>query len=57
MVIRAKYVIQKSDDENRSLRVPMFPNVGSLFLARSFFTLTKPADDLYSAINKSFLRL
>ena len=35
----------------------MLPNINSLFLSRSFFTVTKPADDLYSAINKSFLRL
>ena len=57
MVIRANRIVKRNDDEERSLLVPMLPNVSSLFLARSLFTLTKPADDLYSAINKSFLRL
>jgi hypothetical protein len=57
MVIRAKQILQINEGEKRILLIPMLPNVSSLFLARSLLTLTKPADDLYSAINKSFLRL
>jgi len=57
MVIRAKQILQRNEGDKRILLIPMLPNVSSLFLARSLFTLTKPADDLYSAINKSFLRL
>jgi hypothetical protein len=46
-----------SHDASQSEYVPMFPTVSSLFLARSYFILSKPGDDMYSPINRFFLRL
>lgn len=37
--------------------VPLLPNICSIFLAKAAWILSSPADDLYPAINKYFLRL
>ena len=44
-------------DSNQAEYIPMFPVVSSLFLARSYFILSKPGDDMYPPINRFFLRL
>eukprot|EP00557_Chaetoceros_sp_GSL56_P011711 CAMPEP_0176479812 /NCGR_PEP_ID=MMETSP0200_2-20121128/1943_1 /TAXON_ID=947934 /ORGANISM="Chaetoceros sp., Strain GSL56" /LENGTH=2220 /DNA_ID=CAMNT_0017875889 /DNA_START=96 /DNA_END=6755 /DNA_ORIENTATION=- len=49
---------QQKQDGRRSQRFypPRIPNICTLYLARTLFILTKPSDNMYPAVNKSFLR-
>ncbi len=57
LVSRARKISGETYNEKERLFIPMFPTVSALFLARSLFTLSKPTDDMYGAINKFYLRL
>ncbi len=49
---------QNDDDySSKSAIIPMLPAVASTFLAKSLYILTRPGDDLYSQMNRFFLRL
>jgi len=37
--------------------IPMLPAVSAIFLAKAFLILSRPRDDMYSQMNRYFLRL
>lgn len=60
VVARAQKMMQtskQSDNIDGIITIPMLPAVNALFLGRCLLTLVNPSDDLYGALNKSFLRL
>lgn len=56
---KEKELSPQSNDDYSSISsiIPMLPTVASTFLAKSLYILTRPGDDLYSQINRFFLRL
>mmetsp|Transcript_14722 Transcript_14722/g.21022 ORF Transcript_14722/g.21022 Transcript_14722/m.21022 type:complete len:2722 (-) Transcript_14722:185-8350(-) len=46
-----------NESSTHTFLIPMFPAVSALFLARASLILMKPGDEMYSTINKFFLRL
>lgn len=57
-LVLSRMNMQQKQDEHRSqmFHPPRIPNICSLYLARSLFILAKPSDNMYPAVNKSFLR-
>lgn len=57
MVSRARRLSNKTENGEEKLHIPMLPAVSALFLARSLMILPRPAENMYGAINKFYLRL
>lgn len=47
---------KQGEHGNQKFYPPRIPNICTLYLARSLLILTKPSDNMYPAVNKSFLR-
>lgn len=61
-VARAKKARQQLQDDEKSndsfsIFVPMLPAVSAIFLARSTLIVSKPADEMYSSMNRYYLRI
>eukprot|EP00554_Chaetoceros_debilis_P000389 CAMPEP_0194092054 /NCGR_PEP_ID=MMETSP0149-20130528/45449_1 /TAXON_ID=122233 /ORGANISM="Chaetoceros debilis, Strain MM31A-1" /LENGTH=2343 /DNA_ID=CAMNT_0038776869 /DNA_START=211 /DNA_END=7242 /DNA_ORIENTATION=+ len=58
MVSRARRLSKNTENgEEEMLHIPMLPAVSALFLARSLMIIPRPAESMYGAINKFYLRL
>jgi Nucleolar pre-ribosomal-associated protein 1 len=53
--VQKSFCIRFAGLKLESLGIPKFPGLSALFLARASLILTRPADDLYSAMNRYFL--
>lgn len=54
--VQKAFCIRFGDLKLESVSVPKFPGLSALFLARASLILAKPADDMYSAMNRYFLQ-
>jgi Nucleolar pre-ribosomal-associated protein 1 len=54
--VQKAFCIRFGDVKLESLDVPKFPGLSALFLARASLILSRPDDDMYSAMNRYFLQ-